>query len=171
VPLREFWHSLTQADQADFLRRGITRRFDRGQALFHANQVPDRVVLLRSGRVKITSTTATGREAVLAFREPGELVGELAASTTAASACNSDRAVEVVSLARSDFLTSCVSIQRRRSRSFAFSAGDCAVPTPSAGSQRQHTSRRGVCRARRRFGEKDGDVVRILARVAGGARG
>jgi CRP-like cAMP-binding protein len=80
VPRCEFWDSLTQADQSDFLRRGVTRRFDPGQALFHANEVPDRVLLLRFGRVKIMSTTATGREAVLAFREPGELIGEL--STT-----------------------------------------------------------------------------------------
>jgi len=37
------------------------------------------VVLLRSGRVKVTSTTPAGREVVLAFRGPGELVGELGA--------------------------------------------------------------------------------------------
>ena len=74
-----FLAALTPADAAALTSRAMVRRFGRGQALFHEGQMPDRVVLLRSGRVKVTSTTPTGREVVLAFRGPGELVGELAA--------------------------------------------------------------------------------------------
>jgi len=68
------------AGEADALaRRGTVRTFARGQALCHAGQVADRVLLLRSGRVKVSAATVFGREVVLAFRGPGELVGELAA--------------------------------------------------------------------------------------------
>jgi len=70
---------LTPADVDALRRRGTFRRFARGQALMHQGQIPDRVVLLQSGRVKVYSTTASGKEVVLAVRGPGELVGELSA--------------------------------------------------------------------------------------------
>jgi CRP/FNR family transcriptional regulator, cyclic AMP receptor protein len=67
-------------DDADALRRrGTIRAFARGQPLMHEGQVPDRVFHLRSGEVKVYSTTPGGKEVVLAVREPGELVGELSA--------------------------------------------------------------------------------------------
>lgn len=45
----------------------------------HEGQVPDRVLLLRAGCVKVSRLTFGGREVVLAFRGPGELVGEQSA--------------------------------------------------------------------------------------------
>jgi CRP/FNR family cyclic AMP-dependent transcriptional regulator len=74
-----FLSALTPEDAAELTARGMSRTFERGQAVFHEGQLPDRVVLLRSGRVKVTSTTPSGREVVLAFRGPGELIGELGA--------------------------------------------------------------------------------------------
>jgi CRP-like cAMP-binding protein len=74
-----FLASLTAADADSLQRRGMIRRFARGQALLHQGQIPDRVLLLRSGRVKVYSTTASGKDVVLAVRGPGELVGELSA--------------------------------------------------------------------------------------------
>jgi|SRR5215211_2376966 len=59
--------------------RGVARRFPRGTALFHERQVSDGVTLLTEGRVKIASISEDGRESVLAFREPGEVLGELSA--------------------------------------------------------------------------------------------
>jgi CRP/FNR family cyclic AMP-dependent transcriptional regulator len=59
--------------------RGVVRRFAPGDALFHERQVSDRVMLLTEGRVKIASSSADGRESVLAFRGPGEVLGELSA--------------------------------------------------------------------------------------------
>jgi CRP-like cAMP-binding protein len=74
-----FW-SLLGADQVANLRAvGVLRTFKRGQALLHQRQVADRVVILRAGRVKVIATTPGGREVILAFAGPGELVGELAA--------------------------------------------------------------------------------------------
>jgi CRP-like cAMP-binding protein len=55
------------------------RTFARGEALMHAEQVPREVLLLRSGRVRVSAATPGGRRLLLAFRGPGELVGELSA--------------------------------------------------------------------------------------------
>jgi CRP/FNR family cyclic AMP-dependent transcriptional regulator len=75
----DFLSSLGPDDVADLERRGAERAFARGQTLFHRSQLPDRVLVVRSGMVKVTSATPSGREVVLAFRGAGELVGELAA--------------------------------------------------------------------------------------------
>jgi CRP-like cAMP-binding protein len=74
-----FWSALPPADQSALLAAGATRQFARGRALLHQDQMPDAVMLLRSGQVKICRSTSTGREVVLAIRGPGELLGELAA--------------------------------------------------------------------------------------------
>src|SRR5918994_7156218 len=67
-------------DEVEYLQtRGVLRRFPRGTALFHERQISDRVMLLTHGRVKIASTSEDGRESVLAFRGPGEVLGELSA--------------------------------------------------------------------------------------------
>ena len=74
-----FLANLDRADADALVKRGSVRGFARGQALMHEGQVPDRVLLLRSGLVKVYRTTPAGKEVVLAVRGTGELVGELAA--------------------------------------------------------------------------------------------
>jgi CRP-like cAMP-binding protein len=59
--------------------RGRPVPFTRGQRLMQAQLKDDRVLLLDDGYVKISRTTSDGREAVLDFRGPGELLGERAA--------------------------------------------------------------------------------------------
>src|SRR4051812_39403750 len=59
--------------------RGRTQRFTRGALLMAERGQGDRVLALLEGRVKVTSATPAGRDAVLGFRGKGELVGELAA--------------------------------------------------------------------------------------------
>ena len=67
-------------DEVAYLEEhGVKRQFPRGTALFHERQVSDRVMLLLAGRVKIASISEDGRESVLAFRGPGEVLGELSA--------------------------------------------------------------------------------------------
>jgi CRP/FNR family transcriptional regulator, cyclic AMP receptor protein len=67
-------------EEVDWLRgRSTVRRFPSGTALFHERQVSDRVMVLTEGRVKIASVTEDGREAVLAFCGPGDVLGELSA--------------------------------------------------------------------------------------------
>ena len=74
-----FWAKLSSSDARALQERSVRRTFVRGQALFYEGQVADRILILRAGRVKITSTIASGREVILAFLGPGELLGELAA--------------------------------------------------------------------------------------------
>src|SRR5918992_3489800 len=74
-----FLDALSPEEVALLHARGVVRRFPRGDALFHERQLSDRVMLLTEGRVKIASTSADGRETVLAFRGPGEVLGELSA--------------------------------------------------------------------------------------------
>ena len=75
----DFWSALTPDAAQALTGRGTARTFARGRALFHEGQLPDQVMLLRAGRVKVAVATAAGREVVLAFRGPGELVGEQSA--------------------------------------------------------------------------------------------
>jgi CRP-like cAMP-binding protein len=76
---RDFVFSLEHAELAALGALGSVRSFERGRRLCHEGQIADGVFILRSGVVKITRTTPTGREVVLAFRGVGDLVGELAA--------------------------------------------------------------------------------------------
>jgi CRP/FNR family transcriptional regulator, cyclic AMP receptor protein len=76
---RTFWSMLGPADAGALIARARPRAFARGHALCHEGQVPDSVLLLRSGRVKVYATVSSGREVVLAFRGPGDLVGDLSA--------------------------------------------------------------------------------------------
>jgi CRP-like cAMP-binding protein len=75
----DFWSTLSPADAQALCALGTVREFRAGQAICHEHQVPDRVLILRSGRVKISAAGSGGREIVLAFRGPGELIGELSA--------------------------------------------------------------------------------------------
>jgi CRP/FNR family transcriptional regulator, cyclic AMP receptor protein len=84
---------------------GRRRAYGRNVTLFHqADEVGPVVVLLR-GRVKLTIVSEGGREAIVALRGPGDLLGELAAiddrprSTTVTTL----EPVEVLLVARSDF--------------------------------------------------------------------
>jgi CRP/FNR family cyclic AMP-dependent transcriptional regulator len=78
-PVVGFMGTLTPAQVRSFRSRAIPRRFRKGQAIFHEGGSSDRVVALLSGRVKVSTLTEEGREIVLAFRGPGDLLGELSA--------------------------------------------------------------------------------------------
>ncbi|HEX6873762.1 MAG TPA: Crp/Fnr family transcriptional regulator [Micromonosporaceae bacterium] len=75
----EFWDQLTPDEQAELAKLGRRREFTRGAVLFREAERSDWVVLLRSGRVKVSVDTAGGTEVVLAVRGPGALLGEFAA--------------------------------------------------------------------------------------------
>ena len=74
-----FLDALTDEERAWLEQRGVRRSFPQGHALFHERQVSDRVMIVLEGRVKIASSTDDGKERVLAFRGPGEALGELSA--------------------------------------------------------------------------------------------
>jgi CRP/FNR family transcriptional regulator, cyclic AMP receptor protein len=58
---------------------GPTVRFGPGQTLFSEGDRSDHVLIIRRGRVKISSVSSDGYEAVLAVRSAGDVVGEFAA--------------------------------------------------------------------------------------------
>ena len=69
---------LDEADRRELERRGGRRRFKTGSTLMHEGSRGAEVLMLVSGRVKASVTNADGREVVLGFGGPGDLVGELA---------------------------------------------------------------------------------------------
>lgn len=78
-PVPDFWGALTADAAAALAAAGGSRSFPPRRAVFHERQLVDAVLLLRRGRVRVAATSRSGREVILAFRGPGELVGELAA--------------------------------------------------------------------------------------------
>jgi CRP-like cAMP-binding protein len=74
-----FLAALDDRERADLLERSGRRRFRRSAAVFHQGGGSDDVVVVLSGRVKVSTVTADGKEVVLAFRGPGDLLGELSA--------------------------------------------------------------------------------------------
>lgn len=76
---REFWDQLQPAEAAALEQVGQRREFRRGAVLFREADRSNRVVVLRTGRVKVAVNTASGTEVVLAIRGPGSLLGEFSA--------------------------------------------------------------------------------------------
>ncbi|OLT12517.1 cyclic nucleotide-binding protein [Actinomadura sp. CNU-125] len=74
-----FLAELTPAERADLEARGHVRAFERGEALFVEGDRSGWVAVLLKGRVKAFTYREQGGEALLAVREPGALLGELAA--------------------------------------------------------------------------------------------
>lgn len=59
------------------------RKFSRGAAIYLPQDAASHVFLLAEGRIKLCHCTPDGKEAILAFIDPGELFGELALTTPA----------------------------------------------------------------------------------------
>jgi CRP/FNR family transcriptional regulator, cyclic AMP receptor protein len=75
----EFLDSLTAGATAYLFERGHRKAWRRGDLMFAEGERAERVVVLLDGRVKVTSLSGDGRLALLAFRRPTCLVGELSA--------------------------------------------------------------------------------------------
>jgi CRP/FNR family cyclic AMP-dependent transcriptional regulator len=69
---------LTAEESRALQARGITRAFKRGGAILREGEDPTRVLVLTEGRAKTVIFTDDGKEVVLGFLGPGELVGEVA---------------------------------------------------------------------------------------------
>ena len=74
-----FLDGLVPADRAALVEAGTARHYRKGEPLFIVGDAGGFVVLITAGRVKVTAPAATGAEAVLSLRGPGDLVGELSA--------------------------------------------------------------------------------------------
>jgi CRP-like cAMP-binding protein len=78
-PQEPFAARLSTDELAALRSRSVARRFARGTTIVHQGEVPGRVVLIERGHAKVTVNTEDGKEIVLAFRGPGDIVGEAAA--------------------------------------------------------------------------------------------
>jgi len=68
---------LSEPDRVALGKLGGRRRFARGQRLMHQGEPGDRVLILQHGHVKATFVEPDGKEIVLSFRGPGDVLGEL----------------------------------------------------------------------------------------------
>ncbi len=68
---------LADSDREALLGLGGSRRYGRGEHLMHQDEPGDPVLLLREGHVKATFIEPGGKEIVLGFHGPGDVLGEL----------------------------------------------------------------------------------------------
>jgi CRP/FNR family transcriptional regulator, cyclic AMP receptor protein len=73
-----FWRELTPTENLALQRIGTSRRFVRGDVVFREDDPATHVMILRSGYLKVSRHNNHGFEFVLAFRGPGDIVGERA---------------------------------------------------------------------------------------------
>src|SRR5690349_16527932 len=78
-PGRPFLDRLGPDEVSALRARAIARRFERGATLMHHDEVPGRVLVIESGHAKVTLLSEDGREVILAFRGPGDVLGEISA--------------------------------------------------------------------------------------------
>jgi CRP-like cAMP-binding protein len=73
-----FLAELTAEERAELHELGSVRRYKRGDVLFHQGDDAGAVLIILAGHVK-AAMLSDGREVILAFPGPGELLGELSA--------------------------------------------------------------------------------------------
>jgi CRP/FNR family transcriptional regulator, cyclic AMP receptor protein len=76
----DFLSALSPEELSEFQELGSERSFRRGEAIFREGDDPGGVVVILSGRAKVAISGVSGRDVVLAFPGPGELIGELSAT-------------------------------------------------------------------------------------------
>jgi CRP-like cAMP-binding protein len=74
----QLFSRLTDEQPARLERRGRMKVFPKNNTIYMPSDASNGVFLLAEGRVRISSITPDGKQAILAFIEPGELFGELA---------------------------------------------------------------------------------------------
>jgi CRP/FNR family cyclic AMP-dependent transcriptional regulator len=74
-----FFGGFSDAALEALIAHGHTKSYGKSDALYRRGEPGEGLVVLLSGRVKITNTTSDGREVVLNFLGPGDIVGEIAA--------------------------------------------------------------------------------------------
>jgi CRP-like cAMP-binding protein len=101
----EFLTLLTDADRRDLEAIGRRQRSERGEVLMARGELGDKLILVESGRVKVSVMTTTGREVVLTFRGPGSLLGDqsLVDESPRSATVTAAESVEVLVIAASAF--------------------------------------------------------------------
>lgn len=73
-----FLERLTEGERAELVAQGISHRFASDAVLMYQDEPEEHLLLLLKGRVKVTRSAAGEHELLLAIRDGGELLGELA---------------------------------------------------------------------------------------------
>ena len=104
-PAGEFLALLSDADRLDLETIGRRTSADRGDVLLARGEAGDRILVVESGRVKVSVTTSSGREVVLTFRGPGSLLGDqsLVDASPRSATVTAVEPVEVLVVASSAF--------------------------------------------------------------------
>jgi CRP/FNR family cyclic AMP-dependent transcriptional regulator len=102
----EFLDLLKQDDRRELEARAGRRRFRPGASLTYEGSRGAEVLVLLSGRAKISIDTEDGREVVLGFCGPGRLIGEFAVIDREARSGTIEalEPIEALALAGEDFL-------------------------------------------------------------------
>lgn len=95
---------------------GVVHSYPKNAVLINEGDVGDSLYIVISGRVKVYSSNAAGREVVIAFHGPGEYVGEM-------SLDGSPRSASVVTLEP----TTCAVVTRASFRQFILAYPDFAL--------------------------------------------
>jgi len=78
VVARSFLSRLADPEREALLTVGVRRTFATGSVLLFQDEQDDRVILILDGRVKVIRANQGSHELLLAIRDPGDLLGELA---------------------------------------------------------------------------------------------
>jgi CRP-like cAMP-binding protein len=73
-----FWLSLTTIERAEFLATAQEVGYPVGAVLWEEGQAADHTIVIKSGTVRVC-VERDGRERIIAFRGPGDIIGERAA--------------------------------------------------------------------------------------------
>ncbi|MFL6023811.1 MAG: Crp/Fnr family transcriptional regulator [Marmoricola sp.] len=100
-----FFADLDAADREMIRSRSVPRRFEAGATLMREGQTGTEVLVLLSGRVKVTYLTREGREVILDFRGPGDLLGEMAVidGSPRSNTIQAIEAVDVLAMRAAEF--------------------------------------------------------------------
>jgi len=77
VPRATFYTRLTPAEHQGLRAIGVVRNYQHGEYVFLQGDEGDRVLVVRSGHVKIVASTGDSRNMLLGVGVAGDLVGEL----------------------------------------------------------------------------------------------
>lgn len=103
VPL---FNSLKPAHLADLAAKLRVRRYRAGEIIFHQDDPGSTLHVIKSGRVKITTTSPEGQEIIMAILNEGESFGEIALLDGNPRSANAVaiQATQTLTLDRRDFL-------------------------------------------------------------------
>jgi CRP-like cAMP-binding protein len=73
-----FLSLLNASERSALSALGTHREFPRDAALMYAGEPDERVMILETGRVKVTRVDPSGHETLLSILDPGDIIGELA---------------------------------------------------------------------------------------------